>query len=602
MSGRIPQHFVDDLISRTDIVEVINARVQLKKAGREYKACCPFHDEKTPSFTVVPAKQFYHCFGCGANGSALGFLMQHDHLSFVEAVEELASLAGVDVPREAGTSGATRTDEGLYTILEQAGHHYVAQLKQTPSAVDYLKGRGISGAIAKEYGLGYAPDNWDGLADEFGSSEQTSQRLKTTGMVISRDHGGFYDRFRGRLMFPIRDVRGRVIAFGGRVLGKGEPKYLNSPETTLFHKGRELYGLFEARKALRDIESLIVVEGYMDVVGLAQHGVRNAVATLGTATTAEHLRRIFRITHQIVFCFDGDRAGRAAAWRALTNALPEVREGREIRFLFLPDGHDPDSLVRKEGQQGFEDRLQKALPLSDYLVKELASQVNLGTVEGRAKFADLSRPLLQRLPEGVYRSFLVDRLAQTVRMNGAELRDLLAGETTRPGKPAKKSGGHLSLGRGNLVRQAIGMLLWHPALAKVTQAMDLTVLSNSQEAGHQVLIQLLDDAQDTPGLTTAGFLERWRDRDEGVHLQKLVQARLGQVGLGGALTEEGLELEFKDLLTRLQSSVSPEREKLLLTKMSREGLSQEEMKELKALHAARNEETGGLRGFDANGQ
>ena len=600
MSGRIPQHFVDDLISRSDIVEVINSRVQLKKAGREYKACCPFHNEKTPSFTVVPSKQFYHCFGCGANGSVLGFLMQHDHMSFVEAIEELASLAGVDVPREAGNEQRPR-DDGLYQLLEQTSQHYVSQLKQTQAAVDYLKGRGITGTIAKEYGLGYAADNWDGLTQQFGSGKDVVERLQATGMVISRDHGGVYDRFRGRVMFPIRDVRGRVIAFGGRILGSGEPKYLNSPETTLFHKGMELYGLYEARKALRDIDSLIVVEGYMDVVGLAQHGIRNAVATLGTATTVEHLRRIFRITQEVVFCFDGDRAGRAAAWRALVNALPEVREGREIRFLFVPDGHDPDSLVQEEGETGFQARLKKAVPLSDYLVSELVAQVDLSTVEGRAKFAELGRPLVNRIPEGVYRSFLLDRLAQTVRMDGYELNRLLLDPERPQSAPRRRKATKLTVGRGNLVRQAIGMLLWQPGLAKVANAMDLGTLRRSQETGHRLLVRLLDDALETPGLTTAGFLERWRDQEEGVHLQKLVQARLSQVGLSGALTEEGLEQEFKDLLRRLQSAVSPEREKMLLEKLSQEGLSEEEMKELKALHAARNSESGGLKGFEAEG-
>ena len=597
MSGRIPQHFVDDLISRTDIVEIINARVQLKKAGREYKACCPFHDEKTPSFTVIPTKQFYHCFGCGANGSALGFLMEHDHLSFVEAVEELASLAGVDIPREEGQS-PVRQDDTLYQIMERANQHYLAELKTNPAAVDYLKQRGLTGEIAREFSVGYAPDDWDGLTKALGASCQ--QNLKQTGMLIQRDDGGGYDRFRGRIMFPIRDVRGRVIAFGGRIIGKGEPKYLNSPETPLFHKGRELYGLYEARQALRDIEVLIVVEGYMDVVGLAQHGIHNAIATLGTATTVEHLRRIFRITQEIVFCFDGDRAGRAAAWRALENTLPEVREGREIRFLFLPDGHDPDSLVRDEGRDAFDKRLKAAVPLSDYLINDLAARVDLSTVEGRAKFVDLSRPLLNKVPEGVYRRILLERLASTVRMEPGTLAGLL-GTNQASLDRVKRVNTALGLGRGNLVRQAIGMLLLHPGLAVLDKDTDIDVLRQSDSPGHKLLCVLLVDLAANPGLTTAGILERWREKPEGVHLQKLVQARLGQVGFGGALTEEGLKVEFQDLLRRLQETVAPDREKILLEKLSRKGLSKEEMNELKNLHAARNSDLGGLKGLDSDG-
>lgn len=588
MAGKIPQHFVDDLISRSDIVEVINGRVQLKKAGREYKACCPFHNENTPSFTVSPTKQFYYCFGCGAHGTALGFLMEHDHMSFVEAVEELASIVGVEVPRVEGGAPVNRNKD-LFTLMDSVCQHYVVQLKNTPSAVNYLKSRGLSGSVAKTFGLGYAPDDWDGLKNTFGRGPDVVTQLKRAGLVIERDGAsGVYDRFRGRIMFPIRDVRGRIIGFGGRILDQGEPKYLNSPETPLFHKGRELYGLFEARQALRDIPFLMVVEGYMDVVGLYQHGIRNAVATLGTATTEEHLRRLFRITQEVVFCFDGDRAGRAAAWRALENALPETREGRQIKFLFLPDGHDPDSLIRQEGQTAFEKRLKESLPLSDYMANELASRVELGSVEGKAQFADLARPLLNRLPEGVYKTLLIQRMANTVRLDTGKLSQLIGIDRQRTQRPEKR---RPATSKRSLVHQAIGLLLSHPMVAESSRAVDLETLRQGS-AGHGVLYALIQDVLEAPSLTTAGLLEKWRERTEGPYLRKLVQIRLDQVGYGGALTQEGLKTEFLDMLGRLLDGLSPDREKVLLAKMSEQGLNEEEMEELKALHRARNSDSG----------
>jgi len=343
--GRIPQHFIDELIARTDIVELIGARVPLKKSGREYKACCPFHAEKTPSFWVSPDKQFYYCFGCGKHGTALGFLMDHDHMAFPEAVEELATRLGIEVPHEGGVERATqRADEPLYELLARVAGFYTEQLAREPRARAYLAQRGLTAATQERFAIGYAPNSWNELLRRFGGSDAERKRLSDAGLIIERERGAgregerYYDRFRDRVMFPIRDARGRVIAFGGRVIDTGEPKYLNSPETVLFHKGRELYGLYETRRARRALERLVVVEGYMDAVSLHQAGVDYAVATLGTATTAEHLRRIFRLVPAVVFAFDGDRAGRAAAWRALQQALPETREGREIRFLFLPHG------------------------------------------------------------------------------------------------------------------------------------------------------------------------------------------------------------------------------------------------------------------------
>src|SRR5210317_1706727 len=394
MAGRIPQSFIDELLNRVDIVDLIDARLQLKKAGREYQACCPFHNEKTPSFTVSPGKQFYHCFGCGAHGSAISFLMEYDNLAFPEAIEELARSVGMEVPRESGSQAPQaeqqRTDH--YALLERVDHFYRSQLRQhaqADKAVAYLKDRGLSGEIAQTFGLGYAPPGWDSLLKQFGDPE--SQRLATElGLLVEKDDGGRYDRF--------RDRRGRCIGFGGRVLGDEKPKYMNSPESPVFHKGRELYGLFEARKANQKLERLLVVEGYMDVVALAQFGLTNAVATLGTATTPEHLERLYRTVSEVVFCFDGDAAGRRAAWRALENALPVLRDGREARFLFLPEGEDPDSLVRRIGAETFRKKTVESVPLSRFFYESLSQQVDTDSVDGRARLVELAKPLLQKLP------------------------------------------------------------------------------------------------------------------------------------------------------------------------------------------------------------
>lgn len=388
MAGLIPQDFIDDLIARADIVEIVGRRTQLKKAGREFKACCPFHDEKTPSFTVSPGKGFYHCFGCGAHGTAVGFLMEYDHLSFVDAIESLAGTMGVEVPRSESDQPARRYDE-LFSLMDAVARYWQGCLKESAVAVEYVKSRGIDGSTAKRFGIGYAPDGWSHVLDKFGQSDEATERLLATGLVIRKDDGKHYDRFRDRLMFPIRDSRGRTIGFGGRIMGKGEPKYLNSPETVLFHKGRELYGMYEARQAIRHIERLVVVEGYMDAVALARNGIDFAVATLGTATTNEHLNRLFRLTDNAYFAFDGDRAGKKAAWRALENALPEVREGRQIRFVFLPDGQDPDSFVNENGAAAFVDLLDAGLPLSEFLIQELSGQVDMETIDGRARLAEL---------------------------------------------------------------------------------------------------------------------------------------------------------------------------------------------------------------------
>ena len=528
MSGLIPQHFIDDLISRADIVEVLGKRIQLKKAGREFKANCPFHDEKTPSFTVVPTKQFYHCFGCGAHGTALGFLMEYEHMDFVEAVEALAASMGIEVPREESQRPARRYDE-LFELLVQVERYYQANLKKSQAAKDYLKGRGIDGATAKRYGVGFAPAGWSAVLDKFGKSKELIDRLLAAGLIIRKDNGNHYDRFRDRIVFPIRDSRGRCIGLGGRVLGDDEPKYLNSPETVLFHKGRELYGLYEARQALRNIERLVVVEGYMDVVGLARHGIDFGVATLGTATTDDHLKLLFRLTEDVFFCFDGDTAGRAAAWRALETALPQIREGRQVRFVFLPEGQDPDSFVRNLGPRAFEEALASGVPLSDFLVEELAGQVDMETVDGRARLAELASPLVQRIPPGFYQELLRERLAESVGLSATKLKALM-----RTGKMDLK--GHrpsvgidrirkAPLGAGNpsIVRRAITLLLNHPQAGR---GLDIEKLAGVTKPGTELLRELIETVQNEPNMTTAGILERWRNREEGRHLGKLAAVEL----------------------------------------------------------------------------
>ncbi len=534
--GRIPKNFIDELIARADIVEIIGARVQLKKAGREYKACCPFHNEKTPSFWVSPDKQFYHCFGCGRHGTALGFLMDHDHLAFPEAVEELAARLGLEVPQEAGIdTSARRADEPLYELMTRVTAYYASSLAGNERARAYLAQRGLSGETIERFSLGYAANSWNDVLRRFGAQEADRKRLSDAGLIVERERGQIrdgerhYDRFRDRIMFPIRDTRGRVIAFGGRIIDAGEPKYLNSPETVLFHKGRELYGLHETRRARSNLKRLLIVEGYMDAVRLHQAGIDYAVATLGTATTPEHLKRIFRLVSDVVFAFDGDRAGRAAAWRALQQALPEAREGREIRFLFLPEGHDPDTLVAQEGREAFEARLSGALPLSEYLVRELSAQSDLAHADGRASFAESARPLFAKLPEGVYRELLLERLAQVVGLSAARLQELwTAGRAaTAPSAaaPALRTPPRtaLSAGRGGLVRQAIVRLLHYPAIAAQVTPAERAGLDGSQEPGVPLLRELIDDLRAQPATIPAQIIQRWAGREGAEVLSKLLE-------------------------------------------------------------------------------
>ncbi len=439
MSGLIPQSFIDDLLDRVDIVDVVDSRVKLKRAGKNYSACCPFHEEKTPSFTVSPDKQFFYCFGCGASGNALGFVMDYERLSFPEAVEQLARTQGMDVPREVQTEAQAKREEekrSIYTLLQKADDFYQFQLRQHPSkhmAVNYLKGRGLDGKTARDYGIGFAPPGWDNLLKALAQTDDDKHLLIEGGMLIYQEKR-VYDRFRHRIMFPIRDLRGRVIGFGGRVLGNDKPKYLNSPETPVFHKSQELYGLYEARQAYRELPRLLVVEGYMDVVSLAQFGIRYAVATLGTACGEEHLERAFKYTAEVVFCFDGDQAGRTAAKRALDASLGSMGDGRRVKFLFLPEGEDPDTLVRQIGPEKFEHMINLAVPLEDYLFDAVAEGLDIRTMEGRASFSRRAAPLLERLPKGVFRELMFESLASRTGLSRQRLQEL--GAESEPEIPA----------------------------------------------------------------------------------------------------------------------------------------------------------------------
>ena len=575
MAGLIPQAFIDELLARVDIVSVIDARVPLKKAGHEYKACCPFHNEKTPSFYVSPSKQFYHCFGCGAHGTAVGFLMEYERLEFPDAIEDLARDLGLEVPHEQGSAPHASLEplDELRELLDKVNAYYQLQLRehsQRTRAVDYLKARGVDGPTAARFGIGYAPPGWDGLRDALGS--QASAGLLKLGLLVVRGEGGGYDRFRDRVMFPIRDRRGRVVGFGGRTLADDPAKYMNSPESVLFHKGRELYGLYEARAAVRQLERLVVVEGYMDVVALAQHGIPFAVATLGTATTTDHLDVLYRAAPEVVFCFDGDRAGRQAAWRALDQALPAQRDGRQARFLFLPEGEDPDSLVRSEGEAGFRGRLEEAMPLSEYLVQELSAQVDTRSVDGRARLAELARPLVGKVPEGVFRQLLFERLGEEVQLDGEKLSKLITKPEASPAPPRTRK---MRPGGGpSPVRVALGLLLRRPQLAE--RVASTAGWAETELPGSALLVQMIDVLREAPGITTGGLLERWREDPEGRHLHRLLERE-------DPVPEAGIEAEFDDTVRRLDALAREARLEVLLAQAEQGGLDAAGKEELRDL-------------------
>ncbi|NZA27313.1 DNA primase [Luteimonas sp. SJ-92] len=518
--ARIPDAFIDDLLARTDIVEVVGARVPLKRQGKEYAACCPFHDERSPSFTVSPVKQFYHCFGCGAHGSAISFLMNYDRMEFLDAVEELARRANMEIPRETVQRNQDGETRELYAALDAADRFFRRQLAGSDKARAYLDRRGVDEAIRTQFGIGYAPDGFSALKDALGSDQRRLGLLERAGLLSKNDRGHSYDKFRDRVMFPIADRRGRTIAFGGRVMDKQDgPKYLNSPETALFHKGRELYGLWQVRQANQKIARLIVVEGYMDVVALFQHGIAQAVATLGTATTPDHAELLFRNAPDVFFCFDGDAAGRRAAVRAMESVLPRMRDGRQAFFLFLPEGEDPDSLVRAEGAEGFDARLREAVPLSRFLFDSLGADVNLGTLDGKARLAERAQPMLAQIPDGAFADLMRQRLTE---LTGVGAR-ASAPQTHVPTHRVRR--GHaVPAPKRSLVRTAITLLLQRPALAlELPGEQRFPVL---RQPGIALLAELVEVVRARPGIATGALLEHFEGRDEAEALQKLAAVSL----------------------------------------------------------------------------
>ncbi|MCK0555170.1 DNA primase [Pantoea ananatis] len=577
MAGRIPRVFINDLLARTDIVELIDARVKLKKQGKNYHACCPFHNEKTPSFTVNGEKQFYHCFGCGAHGNAIDFLMNYDRLEFVESIEELATSHGLDVPYEAG-NGPSQMErhqrQSLYQLMENLNGFYQQSLQQSSaqSARDYLEHRGLSADIINHFSIGYAPAGWDNVLKRFGKQPEDRESLMEAGMLVSNDKGRVYDRFRERVMFPIRDKRGRVIGFGGRVLGNDTPKYLNSPETPVFHKGRQLYGLYEALKNHPEPKRLLVVEGYMDVVALAQYGVDYAVASLGTSTTAEHIQLLFRSTDNVICCYDGDRAGREAAWRALETALPYMNDGRQLRFMFLPDGEDPDTLVRKEGKAAFEARMEQAMPLSSFLFDSLLPQVDLSSRDGKARLSTLALPLITQIPGETLRIYLRQELGNKLGiLDDAQLEKLMPkqgpGGSTPVAPPLKRT----------TMRVLVALLIQNPQLATLVPSLD--GLAESKIAGLPLFIELVTRCNENPGLTTGQLLELYRGTNFSQTLETLAV-------WNHMIVDEESEAVFQDSLASVYDSALEERLEFLIARERTHGLSTDERRELWALSQA----------------
>lgn len=569
--ARIPDAFIDDLLARSDIVEVVGSRVPLKRQGKEYSARCPFHDERSASFTVSPTKQFYHCFGCGAHGTAISFLMNYDRLEFLDAVDELAKRVGMEVPRDTQPRTAQQQDDSreLYAALGAATRFFQKSLEGSDTARAYLDQRGVDEENRTRFAIGYAPDGYSALKDALGKDERRMKLLDRAGLFSKNDRGHVYDKFRDRVMFPIFDRRGRVIAYGGRVMEKDDgPKYLNSPETALFHKGRELYGLWQVRQANQKIERLIVVEGYMDVVSLFQFGVTQAVATLGTATTPDHAELLFRNAPDVFFCFDGDAAGRRAGWRALESVLPRMKDGRQAFFLFLPDGEDPDTIVRKEGKDGFDERLKQATPLSQFFFDELTREVNMATLDGKARLAERARPMLAQIPDGAFGDLMKQQLATLTGLGAKPAATPVSRPPARAVAPAQ---------RRSLVRAAIAILLQQPSLAMTLEGHHFSGL---RLPGVELLIELLTLVEQRPDISTGALLEHFEGREEQESLHKLAAQTLPG-------DEAMWNQELHDAVAQLEKQLLLQRLEELQAKQRQQGLDDTDKYELRELLKAR---------------
>ncbi|AUL73830.1 DNA primase [Pseudoalteromonas sp. 13-15] len=577
MAGKIPRSFIDDLLARTDIVDLIDSKVGLKKAGKDYQACCPFHNEKSPSFTVSQDKQFYHCFGCGANGNAISFVMEYDKLEFVDAIEELASMLNLDVPREQGGSSAPERTAAQkrsdYDLMLHTARFYQHQLKHhanSAAVIDYVKGRGLSGETVKKFMVGYAPSEWDGLCLQLGRNKEQKEQLVELKLASEKTPGRQFDFFRDRLMFPIRDKRGRVVAFGGRVMQADQgPKYLNSPETRIFHKGFELYGLYEAKQAHKKLEHILIVEGYMDVVALAEKEIEYAVAALGTATTSEHMHTLFRTTDKVICCYDGDRAGRDAAWRALENALPYLNDGKALNFVFLPDGEDPDSLVQKEGKEAFEQRLSEADDFTKVMFNRLSQEIDLTLDSGKAKLLSAALPLIEKIPSEFYQENILEQLGRLIGRTREQLNNRL--------KTPKQQHSIERKFKITPMRQAIGILIQHPNLAKSVPY--LPELAQMNIAGIGLLLRLQQQALEKETITTAQILEFFRDTDDYEPLIKLATWQ-------HEINEERLETVFKNTFKFIEDQCLNYRLETLLIKDKTQGLNSDERLECHLLMTA----------------
>jgi len=571
MSGRIPREFIDDLLVRVDIVDLVDSHVPLKKAGSSYIARCPFHSEKTPSFSVNRKKQFYHCFGCGAGGNAISFLMAFSHLDFVEAIEDLAGFVGVDVPKEAVEYRQEKQDySGLYAILEQSAVFYVEQLRSNPEAkvaVDYLKKRGLTGDVAREFSLGYAPNQWDALASRF-----DNKLLLDTGMLVSKEGGGAYDRFRGRLVFPIKDKRKRIIGFGARVLDDSLPKYLNSPETSVFSKGRELYGLSELLGKNSKPKKILIVEGYMDVLALSQFGVSYSVAALGTAISKIHLDLLFRFTSELVFCFDGDVAGQKAVWKAVQEVFPSLKDGRQVKVMLLPVGEDPDSLIREYGLDAFEMQIEKAQALSDYFFGYVANDLNLDTEEGKSLLMAKVRPHIEKIPAGFFREMMFGRLDREV---SSVVLDVLKKPAMLENNVPDGAFRGREKARVSPVRVVIAHLLQNPGLIDIFEQREVD-LSGMSFPGLDVLKEVLLVIDEIKPHNSAVLMEYFRGKAS----EKVVNTLINWEFF---ILSDGIEAEFLGAIELMLQQVSEEMLDGLLAREKEQGLSQEEKELLKRL-------------------
>ena len=567
MSDRIPQDFIDELVQRVDIGEIIGNRIDIKKAGKEYKANCPFHGEKTPSFTVSPEKGFYHCFGCGAHGTALGFLMEYERLTFIEAIEELAKVVGIDVPKTKEDKIKNKRNNSLKELLSEVSIHFTSNLSQSKEAINYLKNRGIDGKNAKNFSLGFSNNSWSEILDKFGSSEKNKQRLLDAGLIIKKDDGGFYDRFRNRIMFPIKDNRGDVLGFGGRIIGNDDPKYLNSPETTLFKKGELLYALFESKEAINKTKSVIIVEGYTDVIALHKYGFNNALATLGTATTEFHIRKMFRTIDEITFCFDGDKAGYKAALKAMELSLPIIKTNKEVNFLILEKGQDPDEMMENNGPDAFKTALSNAYSLDQFLIEVMRDKYNIETVKGKANAIEDGMSLLSKVKEGIYKDLLIESFSTEFKLNENQIKRFYEDKNQK-----RSAGKRFSKNRQNnkvelrpsLIKQAISILLHYPNLLNNITIEDR--LNHINEKGIDILKKIITLTQGKDSIRLATILEHFQDKKIRQHLQNLSLETL-------IVRESEIQNEFQDILNRLYILNNKTEMKVLLKKASQNNLT-----------------------------